>query len=118
MGASSVTGTGPGASDKLTTNGLSILANGPSIIYTGYVEVVSGPTSPPIAIGEVLFPVPLPGGAANYVVLLTGINTGATYVAELIEESFNFTGFIAIGEFEGTVMYLVANVGIKPAIVL
>lgn len=118
MGATSATGTGPGASDKLTTNGLSILANGPSIIYTGSVEIVSEPTSPPIAGATVLFPVPLPGPASGYVVLLTGISTGATWVVDLLEDVSNFTGFVAVGEFEGTVMYLVANVGIKPAIVL
>lgn len=115
MSASSVTGSGVGASRKPTSNELAILANGPNIIFTGLIEATDGIASPPITLASVVFNYPLPGGADNYVVLLTTINAGYAYVADRDEDGEgNFTGFSVIAEEDGTVMYLVAKVGQRP----
>ena len=115
MSATSVTGVGPGASNKPTTNELSALANGPSIIFTGIVASEDTVSSPPIATNTVSFPYALEGGADNYVVMLTTINGGAVYVSDRDEDDDdNFTGFSFVTEAECDVMYLVSKVGIKP----
>ncbi len=117
MGATSVTGVGSGTSRKLTTNELSVLANGPSIIFTGLVEATEGVSSPPTPANFVDFPYPLAGGMDQYVVMLTTINAGSAHVADRDEDDDgNFTGFTFVAESEGTVMYLVAKIGQRPNI--
>lgn len=59
MGASSVTGSGSGGSNKLTTTELAILANGPSILIAGTIlDVDGGVSSPPSTSGTVRFATP------------------------------------------------------------
>jgi hypothetical protein len=111
---SSVTGQGLGAAGKFTTTELSILANAPSIIFSGITET-TGLMSPPVSTNNVVFPYPLPGGMDKYVVLLTTINGGVVYVSDRDEDDDgNFTGFSFVSESDGDVMYLVAKVGVRP----
>lgn len=121
MGATSSEGSGNGASNKLTTNQLSILANGPKIYFTGVFSVAdlsaSPPSSPPASASVVYFPYILEGSPSNYVVLLTTMNAGAVYISDLLEDDDgNFSGFSAIAETEGEAMYMVASVGVKPKV--
>lgn len=115
MGATSPTGvSGSGDTGKFTTKELAILANAPSILFTGIVhgEVVA---SPPANLTEVTFPYPLPGGEDNYVVMLTTISGGSAYVIDRDEdEDGNFVSFTLAVESECDVMYLVARVGSRP----
>lgn len=118
MGASSVTGTGTGASEKVTTTELAILANAPSIIFTGIVESSnSDNSSPPTNSATVVFPYVLPYASSNYVVILTSLNGGYSYVSSKDETGGKFSGFSCITQSEGSAMYLVAAVGSKPIIV-
>lgn len=115
MAATSVTGKGTGDSNKLTTTDLAILANGPSIIFTGIIEIGSVLTSPPTTSNTVTFPYPLTGGMDQYVVILTTVNAGYVYISDRDEDSDgNFTSFTLVCESDGLVMYLVAKVGSKP----
>lgn len=118
MAAESVTGVGQGASNKLTTKELAILANGPSIFLSGYASSVTIEESSPPSVGNtVTFPQPLTGSHDNYVVLLTTINGGDAYVNVMTNNSdSNFISFFFITEFECDVMYIVASVGIRPII--
>ena len=114
MTASSVTGVGHGASDKISTPELAIIANGPAVYVAGYVESESSMTSPPSSGNEVVFPIALPGAASHYVVMLTTQNSGTVYVNNLNEDdNGNFSGFTFISESDGTVMYLVSKVGFR-----
>lgn len=121
MGATSVTGTsGVGESKKLTTKELSIMANAPSIIFTGTIETVDavGSTSPPLGnIANVIFPYPLEGDHSKYVVLLTTISGGFGQVTDFEDTDNGFEGFTIYTEAECTTMYLVAKIGSKPKIV-
>lgn len=114
MSSTSSTGKGQGASDKFNTNQLNILANAPSIIFTGIIEAEEGITSPPSVSSTVTFPYALEGAASNYVVLLTTINGGYAYVTALHETSGDFTGFSCTVEADCSLMYLVSKVGIRP----
>lgn len=118
MTASSVTGTGLGDAGKPTTNQLSILSNGPSIIFSGVVETVEGIASPPdIAANTVVFPYTLPGGAEKYVILLTTLNGGSAYLSSINEdEDGTVHGFSVQSEAEGTVMYMVTKAGTRPRV--
>ena len=125
MGATTATGTeaGPGASNKPTTTELAIQANGPKIVFTGIVDSSGGgespPSSPPAATNTVSFPYSLIGGMDKYVILLTSVNGGDAYVSDRDEdEDGNFIGFSFVSEVEGLVMYLVAEVGVKPNILI
>jgi len=118
MGASSVTGSGQGMCGKLTSKGLSLLATGPSILIAGRVEVSEdlgiNPPSPTVVV--TLSP-SLPGSYTNYVVLITGLNTGSMYIATIEDDdNDNFSEFRVIAEEEGTCMYVIAKVGNKPNI--
>jgi hypothetical protein len=117
MGASSVTGTGVGASNKLTSKEMASLANGPSILIAGAIEATETITSPPTSGNYVVFPEALPGGAENYIVILTTQNAGNAYVTDMNEDgSGNFSGFDFFVEADGTVMYLVVKIGVKPKV--
>lgn len=115
MAGTSVTGKGPGDSGKLTTDQLAIFANGPSILIAGTVEVDSGLSSPPASgMGTVVFPKVLPGPVDDYVVILTGIGTGAVQVVVKNENGLGeFIGFTATAEDEGTAMYIVSKIGVR-----
>lgn len=123
MGASSVTGvSGSGTSGKLTTNELSQLANGPSILIAGVATTNEGfgsPSSPPsYTAGTIVFPKPLPGnGNGNpgslYCVILTTISGGYAYVTDMTEDDDNFIGFSFNCESECDVMYIVTKIGIR-----
>jgi hypothetical protein len=116
MGANSATGTGAGAAQTKTAKELAMLANAPTIIFSGYVEnlVIASPAS---GLGSVTFPYPLPGGASKYVVIATSLNAGSVYVANLEEDDDeNFTGFTVVAETDGDVMYMVSKVGSRPNI--
>ena len=117
MAASSVTGTGPGASNKLTTTELASLANGPTICLTGYVESEDIATSPATIGNTIVFPQVLPGSSDDYVVLLTTLNGGYAYVTDMDEnDDGDFIGFSFGTEAECSMMYLVAKAGIKPSV--
>ncbi len=116
MTATSVTGVGQGESNKPTTKELAAFAEGPSIIFTGITDATDNMSSPPTAENTVVFPYVLAGGADAYVVMLTSINAGATYISNKAESDGNFTGFTFVAEAEGSVMYLVAKVGSRPNI--
>lgn len=119
MGASSVTGKGLGSSKKLTGKELSSLANGPKIYFSGIIAGESVPTSPPSSnMNTVVFPYALEGGAENYVVMLTSINGGYTYITDLDETDGNFTGFSFAVEEESDVMYMVVDCGIRPIVIV
>lgn len=119
MTASSVTGRGEGASNKPTTNELAILNNGPQIIFAGSVEGVMPPASPPMmGMNTVSFPYPLPGNPDNYVIQLTGLNSGYAYVSARFVNASGFTGFEFVSQASGAVMYTVMNAGIRPNITL
>lgn len=116
MSASSVTGTGPGASDKVTTKELATAYNGPTILIAGIAEGTGSltPTSPPADISSVTFPNPLPGSADKYCVILTTVNGGLAYIAELFEDDDeNFSGFSFLTEAECDTMYIVVKRGVK-----
>lgn len=119
MTASSVTGRGQGASDKLTTKELAALAVGPSIYAAGVVAGTTIASSPPpddgTTSGRVTFPTPLPGGSDQYVILLTSLNGGAAYVAVMNDDDDgNFASFIVSVETDSDVMYLVVKKGFRP----
>ena len=117
MTAASITGVGQGASHKLTVKELSILANGPSIFLSGYATSEAiGESSPPSTGGSVSFSAVLPGGSENYVVSLTTINGGKAYVVNMNETEGDFSGFDFQTETDCDVMYIVANVGVRPNI--
>lgn len=117
MGASSITGVGQGASNKLTTKELSILAKAPTIVVAGHAESDGGNMSPPSYGNSVTFPNPLEGGTENYVVMLTTQNGGYAYVNEMNEDSDgNFTDFSFITESDCTLMYIVSKTGIRPIV--
>ncbi len=112
MAASSVTGRGNGASKKPTAKELS---SGPILLITGIVHAEEMPVSPgSIGGGEVVFNTPLPGKANGYIVTITSLNGGYSYVTALNENSNgDFTGFEFITESECEVMYMVASIGRK-----
>jgi len=114
MGSTSSTGKGQGASEKLTVAELGILANSPSILFSGIAEAVNSNTSPPTPSSIITFPHALEGAASNYIVMLTTINGGYAYVTALYETSGNFTGFACTVEADCSLMYLVAKVGFRP----
>ena len=115
MGSTSVTGQGSGPSRKPTTNELAIYNNAPAIIFAGYTNVEPTGSPPSTPINGVTFPYPLEGGPDNYVVILTSLNGGAVYVVSREEDDDgNFTGFLAAGENECDVMYIVTKVGVRP----
>ena len=118
MTASSVTGKGGGASGKLTTKELSALAVGPAIYAAGVAAIVSLLSSPPAEGGTntVNLPAPLVGGADAYVVLLTTLNGGKTYVTSMDNDSDgNFATFDVYVETDCDVMYMVVKKGFRPS---
>jgi len=118
MGASSVTGTGLGECGKPTLNDLAILANGPSILVTGRFELDEDfLVNPPSPTGTLTLNPPLPGSYTNYVVQITGINTGWVYIAQMSnDDDGNFEEFRVIGETEGDCMYVITKVGVRPTL--
>lgn len=119
MGAQSVTGTGFGASNKLTTKELSSLANGPSILVAGSVELADDllPISPPTPAATVTLTNPLPGSHENYVVIITSLNSGMVFVSDMSDnDDNNFSEFTVMGEAEGSCMYLITKAGTRPTI--
>ena len=116
MAAASSTGTGAGASNKVTTTELAMMANGPSIFYAGSIETVESGLimSPPAPTGVVTLPRPLAGPADNYVIILTTKNAGSAYVAAITEDADdNLESFSFISEEEGTVYFLVVRKGFR-----
>lgn len=116
MTASTISGRGIGACGKATLRDLAELANGPSILISGIVASVDvDASSPPSSFATVVFPKPFPGGADKYVVFVTTLNGGMSYVtAKDEDDSGNFTGFTAYSDSECDLMYMVAKVGQKP----
>lgn len=119
MGASSVTGTGIGSSNKRTVEQLAILSNGPEILITGIIACRaiddSPPSSPPLGNSLVSFPKPFVGSGENYVVLLTPISGSYAYVVDKNDnEDGNFESFSLVSDVDCDVMYMVAKIGIRP----
>ena len=123
MGASSVTGvSGPGVSGKVTTNELSRLSNGPSILIAGLVTVSSSgsPTSPPSSSNSVIFPIPFAGTSDDYCVILTAVNGSSVYISSLNDDDLDgdsvddhFVGFTVTAGNNCDVMYMVTKRGIR-----
>lgn len=119
MTAQSVTGVGGGSCGKFTTKELSILANGPAILVAGRIDVVeeASISSPPSNLNVITLDPPLPGSKDNYVVILTGLNVSAPYVGAMYNnDDGDFYKFIIFSEDEGTCMYFVTKVGVRPSI--
>lgn len=115
MVAASVTGRGTGGVVDKSNHSLTAISDGPSIILAGIVTVLDDHSSPPSPTNIVEFPFSLIGGSENYVVILTGIGTGSSYVAVKSEDgNGNFSGFTIVADNEGDVQYIVATTGIKP----
>jgi hypothetical protein len=115
--AQSATGIGLGTSGKLTEKELSILANGINILVAGRIELEEGfLVNPPSPVATVTLANPLPGSYTNYVVLVTGLNTGAVYIASMSNDGGNFSEFSLVGESEGTCMYAIVKKGIRPKV--
>lgn len=115
--AQSVTGKGLGSSGKLTEKELAILANSMNIILAGRVDLEEDLlVNPPSPTARVTFNEALPGSKTNYVVLVTGLNTGLIYLLNMSDVDGNFASFRVLGEEEGTCMYVVAKVGLKPQV--
>lgn len=118
MGASSVSGSGQGMCGKLTVKELSYLATGPNILLAGRISVgESLEINPPSPTAEVTLSPSLPGSYTNYVVLVTGINTGKIYVATMSDDADgNFSEFRVIAEGEGDCMYVITKAGNQPSL--
>jgi len=117
MGAQSATGTGLGSSKKVTTKELAILANAPSILVADAVDLSDGVSSPPTPSARIVLTNPLPGSHVNYVVMITSLNAGTVYVSDMSDnDNDNFSEFSVIGEAEGSCMYFISKVGIRPII--
>jgi len=117
MGASSVTGKGGGSAGKLTTKELSALAVGPAIYAAGVIAAQDISSSPPMSsFNEVVLPNPLPGGSDAYIVMLTSLNGGDSYVVLMNEEDGYFTGFVVGVETSSDVFYMVVKKGFRPNI--
>lgn len=117
MDAQSVTGRGLGASGKFNTRELAILANSLNILVAGRVDLAEDfLVNPPSPTATVTLTEALPGSKSNYVVLITGLNTGTVYVASMTDNDGNFSEFRVIGESEGTCMYVIAKVGLKATV--
>lgn len=118
MGASSVTGTGVGASGKPTIVELAGLVNGPAIYAVGSIligeEGGSPPSSPPADnMATVTLPVPLPG-MDSYAIILTGEGAIHPYIADMTDdEDGSLTGFTVSGDDSGTVYYMVVKKGFR-----
>lgn len=118
MSATSVTGKGLGSSNKPTVKDLAIAANGPAIYFAGIIASADIIVSPPITGNTIVFPYPIPGGAENYVVILTTLNGGHAYVTDLDENSDgDFSGFSFATEAECDLMYAVISCGMKPLVI-
>jgi len=114
MGATSVTGKGIGASNKITTKEMSALANGPDILVAGRMVIETIGSPPTAGANTVRFNRVLPGSPDIYTVILTGIGI-QPYLADFIDDDAgDFVGFIAAAEDDGEAMYIVVKNGQKP----
>lgn len=108
MTAQSVTGRGPGSSEKAVRN------FGPMIMLSGRKEI--GLLDNGLTAGTVTFDAALPGGAHAYNVFLAPIGAANAYVVEILEQDgqttgFNFVGEALPGESAFSVMYFVVKNG-------
>jgi len=113
-----VTGVGLGNSRKVSTKELAPLANGPHILVVGRAELEEDlMVNPPVPTATIVLSTPLPYVYQNYVVLITGLNTGTIYIASLTNDDDNkFSEFRVIGESEGTCMYMILSNGLIPTV--
>lgn len=112
MGATSVTGKGPGASYsgmKGPGNNRSFFVPQitPHVIVAGEVALVGGAAT-------VTFPTPLAGTQANYVVMLTtnGATNLCTVGTKTNNGDGNFVSFTIAGNTTNSIMYAVMNKGV------
>lgn len=121
MPASSTTGTGQGFTAALTNKELTNIRNqNPQIVLCGYASGLGGyaPSSPPSELGSLYFPSSLVGDSTHYIVMLTTVGGGVSYVAEMYEEEDgdsstgvgSFSGFSFITEYECDVMYMIVKI--------
>lgn len=118
MAATSKTGRGNGHSNKVSVKELSILENGPQIIFCGFNETSTThniPASPPYTnVGTVIFPYLLEN-TDDYSVFLTTINGGNCYLINKITDENNmFKGFNYYAQYSCTTSYMVVKNGIRP----
>ena len=109
MGATSVTGVGPGAADgnKGPGNGRSqfVPLLTPHVIAADTVTL-SGTTF------TVTFPTALPEASTEYSVILTGVSTTEAYVSTKTDVSSEFTSFVITGGSGELVDYIVVQHGV------
>lgn len=103
MTASSVTGVGSGSVESITTQSL----NKTNIIFAGKAESGGPLLSPSGYGGTCVFPSPLLGSADSYVVVITTLNGGSSYISALNVTSNSFLGFDFVTEYECEIMYIV-----------
>lgn len=120
MGAKSVTGVGgPGTVRNWTTKELATLANAPSILASGKATTaeMDNPVSPERYEAVVTLPIPLPGTANDYVVILTAYQGTSPFIQDYSVSDGYFRGFtIWTEEDQIEVNYIVVPVGIRPAL--
>jgi len=114
MTAQSVTGTGTGASNKVTTKELSRFAVGPNIVIAAShtAKIVSN-ISPPGNGGLVTLPTTLMGSPSNYMIVF---NDNNIYVADTnVDDKGNFIAFTCYGaSYEGQEFdYMIIKKGVR-----
>lgn len=103
MTASSVTGIGSGSVESVSTQSL----NKTNIIFAGKAKSGGPAFSPSGYGGTCVFPSPLLGSADSYIVIITTLNGGSSYVSSLNVTSNSFLGFDFVTEYESEIMYIV-----------
>ncbi len=109
MGATSVTGVGPGSADagvKGPGNGRNhyVPMAAPHVVAAGSGVLAAGAL-------EIVFPSALAGSESGYVVMLTTDNAVAGVGAKTDDGDGNFSGFDIAGTGTDAVMWMVVNAG-------
>ena len=109
MGATSVTGVGPGsarAGVKGPGNGRNNLVQqiNPHVVGSGTHTMVGSSDT-------ITFPSPLAGSESGYCVFLTNDDDTSTWVSAKTDSSGNFVSFEITGQSTDVVMWMVVNAG-------
>jgi hypothetical protein len=109
MGATSVTGVGPGAADNLkgpmNNRSYWVPQVNPHVVIAGNVDLSAGAAT-------ITFPNALNGGGANYVVAVHAESSNTTYVSAKTDDGDgNFESFDITGTGTDTVNWMVVKAG-------